>query len=189
MAPPRSRRQPAAVRRDQILDAAEAVMLRDGLHQATIADIAETAALGKGTVYLQFESKQDLVAGLRLRYIERIEREVRAQIDEGGSTVEKLSTFVRTFVDASTRDPELHHLLFQEAGVDEATAFAPLRALFAAIVGDADLQTADRELVIDFALGGVHAGAIAVAHMPKNRRGRAITQIVDLVTRTLRPGG
>ena len=185
MTPLTSRRQPAAVRREQILDAAEAVMLRDGLHRATIADIAETAALGKGTVYLQFDSKEELVAGMRLRYIERIETEVRAKIGEGMSTMEKLSASVRAFVAASTRDPQLHHLLFQEAGVDEAAAFAPLRTLFAGILSEADLHAADRDLAIDFVLGGIHAGAIAVAHMPKNRRGRAISQIVDMVTRSL----
>jgi hypothetical protein len=75
--------------------------------------------------------------------------------------------------------------LFQEAGVDEDDAFAPLRALFAAAVtGDPSVSRA-AGLSIEFALGGIHSGAIAVAHMPKSRRGRAIDEIVDLVTRCL----
>jgi AcrR family transcriptional regulator len=181
----KARRQPAAVRREQILDAAETVMLRQGLHQATVADIADAAGLGKGTVYLQFESKQELVAGLRLRYVERLEAEVRAKIAAAETPEGRLSAFVASFIGASTRDPDLHHLLFQESGVDETEAFAPLRALFAEVAGAFD--TPSRHLAVDYALGGIHAGAIAVAHMPKNRRNRAIAEIVVLARRTLGP--
>jgi AcrR family transcriptional regulator len=179
------RRQPAEVRREQILDAAAAVMLRQGLHQATIADIADAAALGKGTVYLQFESKQELVAGLRRRYVKTIEDEVQTHVAEAATVADKLSAFVGSFVTASTRDPDLHHLLFQEAGVDEAEAFSALRAMFADVVrGDAS-TTSGADLAIDYTLAGIHAAAIAVAHMPKNRRSRAISQIVELATQTI----
>ena len=181
----KARRQPAEVRREQILDAAEAVMLRDGLRQATVADIADAATLGKGTVYLQFESKEELVAGLRRRYVERIEEEVRARVAEANDASETLGAFVASFITASTRDPDLHHMLFQEAGVDEAGAFAPLRAVFAAVVAGGGFDAPNLDLAIDFAFGGIHAGAIAIAHMPKRRRSRFIPAIVDLAIRTL----
>src|SRR5918999_5432501 len=65
------RRQPPDVRRDQILDAAEQVLVRRGLAAATMAEVAEAAAVAKGTVYLYFESKAELLAGLRARHFER----------------------------------------------------------------------------------------------------------------------
>ena len=160
-------------------------MRRDGPHEATISDIAVAAALGKGTVYLQFESKHDLVDGLRHRYIQRIEDEVRDQLAEAASTSEKLRVFVRSFIAASTRDPDLHHLLFQDAGVDEANAFAPLREIFAGIVRDGGFGASTSDLAIDYALGGIHAAAITVAHLPPRRRSRPIAETVDLVGRTL----
>ena len=179
------RRQPADVRREQILDAAEKVMLRDGLHQATMAEIADVAGLGKGTIYLQFESKQDLGAGLRRRYVERIEQEVRSAVAAPATTAEKLTAFVRSFVSASTRNPELHHVLFQEAGVDEADAFAPLRALFAEVITSGDVGKANREVAIDFAFGGIHSVLVGIVHTTPARRSRAISQIAELVSRTL----
>jgi AcrR family transcriptional regulator len=181
----RPRRQPAAIRRQQILDAAQWVMLRDGLHEATIADIADAADLGKGTIYLQFESKQELVAGLRHRYVERIEAEVVAHVAAAAGAADKLGAFVNSLIVASTRDPELHHLLFQETGTDEAEAFAPLRAVFAEIVQHRSGGADKTGLVADFALGGIHAGAIAVAHLPKTRRRTAIAEIVELTRRTV----
>src|SRR5215210_7257384 len=57
------RRRPPDVRREQILDAAERVLVERGLATTTMADVAGAAAVAKGTVYLYFESK----AGLRAR--------------------------------------------------------------------------------------------------------------------------
>ncbi|MDF2743659.1 MAG: TetR/AcrR family transcriptional regulator, partial [Actinomycetia bacterium] len=65
------RRQPPDVRREQILDAAERVLVGRGLAATTMADVAEAAAVAKGTVYLYFESRAELLAGLRARYFER----------------------------------------------------------------------------------------------------------------------
>lgn len=47
-------------RRSQIVDAAEKVIFSNGLEQATMEEIAETAELSKGTLYLYFKNKQEL---------------------------------------------------------------------------------------------------------------------------------
>ena len=160
-------------------------MLQQGLHRSTVADVAEAAGLGKGTVYLHFDSKQDLADGLRRRYVEQIESEVRTKVGAAASAPEKLRAAVRSFAVASIRRHDLHHLLFQEAGVDEAQAFAPIRAVFAEVINADDFDLPNRELAIDYVLGGVHAALIAIAHSPAARRGRATSQIADLVVRTL----
>jgi AcrR family transcriptional regulator len=170
------------VRREQILDAAEVTMLRNGMHNTTISEVAEAAGLGKGTIYLQFQSKNDLAGGLRQRYVERIAEEVRLAVNQHTTADEKLRAFVRTFITASIRRTDLHHLLFQDAGVDESDAFAPLRELFTEVAGAFPTANA---LAIDFALGGIHAAMTTVAHVSPARRNRTITQIADLVSRTL----
>ena len=43
------------------------MLVERGLAAATMADVAEAAAVAKGTVYLYFESKAELLAGLRAR--------------------------------------------------------------------------------------------------------------------------
>ena len=43
-----------------ILEAARAVFARKGFHDATVDEIAETAGVAKGTVYLYYPSKRDI---------------------------------------------------------------------------------------------------------------------------------
>jgi AcrR family transcriptional regulator len=53
-----------AARREQILAAALTCFSRDGFHQTTMADIVRESGLSQGTLYLYFESKDDLIAAI-----------------------------------------------------------------------------------------------------------------------------
>jgi TetR/AcrR family fatty acid metabolism transcriptional regulator len=57
-------------RADLILLAAEAVFMEKGYHDASMDDIAARVGVAKGTVYLHFPSKQDLVFALFEREME-----------------------------------------------------------------------------------------------------------------------
>lgn len=57
------------------MDAATAVFSRKGFHSSTIDMIAEAAGIGKGTVYLYFSSKEEILRELVFRAME-------AQIEE-----------------------------------------------------------------------------------------------------------
>lgn len=48
-------------RRNDIIDAAEAVFFEKGIETATMDDVANAAELSKGTLYLYFNSKDDLL--------------------------------------------------------------------------------------------------------------------------------
>ena len=54
-------------RREEILDAAQRVFVEKGLTIATVDDIVTAAELSKGTLYLYFESKEDIYLALMLR--------------------------------------------------------------------------------------------------------------------------
>lgn len=56
--------------RQVILDAAEARLWRYGLKKTTIDEIASDAGIGKGTVYLYFDSKETIAAALMAKYKE-----------------------------------------------------------------------------------------------------------------------
>lgn len=51
-------------RRDHILDAARACFGRQGFHRTTVQDICREAALSPGAIYVYFDSKEALIAGL-----------------------------------------------------------------------------------------------------------------------------
>jgi AcrR family transcriptional regulator len=56
-------------RRHAILDAAEKLFLRHPDRMASVAEVAEAARLAKGTVYLYFPSKEEMLLALHERHV------------------------------------------------------------------------------------------------------------------------
>lgn len=59
------------IKRDEILDAAETLLLRDGYDNTTMAAIAHSARVANNSVYWYFPSKDDLLAAVLRRRQER----------------------------------------------------------------------------------------------------------------------
>ena len=64
--------QQIEIRRQRILDAALEVFSEKGFHQATVAEVAEKAHVGKGTVYLYFEGKEALLVSIFDTLVDRV---------------------------------------------------------------------------------------------------------------------
>ena len=60
-------RDAQAVRREQILDAAEACFVRNGFHRTTMTDLAREAAMSPGNFYRYFAAKEDIVLAMAER--------------------------------------------------------------------------------------------------------------------------
>lgn len=71
------------LRREAILDAAEQLWLAQPERMSNVADIASTAGLAKGTVYLYFRSKEELFLAIHERHVAEFFNRVieRAQQD------------------------------------------------------------------------------------------------------------
>jgi AcrR family transcriptional regulator len=82
---------PPARTRDRLLDAAGAVVMRDGAQALTLDAVAHEAEVSKGGLLYHFKSKRDLVEGL----IERWLAEFQKEMDEADPA------FVRGYVKAS----------------------------------------------------------------------------------------
>jgi AcrR family transcriptional regulator len=59
-----------AQRRREILDAARQVFFEHGFHHPTVDDVATRAEVSKGTIYLYFKSKEEILAHLLLEGLE-----------------------------------------------------------------------------------------------------------------------
>ena len=68
---------PGESRRELILDAADRLLAHFGYKKMTVEDIAKEAGIGKGTVYLHFASKEEVV----LSHVDRIVRPLFAELD------------------------------------------------------------------------------------------------------------
>jgi AcrR family transcriptional regulator len=65
------RAEDKAARRTEILDAAARLLREDPGRVANVADVARAAGVAKGTVYLYFPGKEDLLLALHERNVER----------------------------------------------------------------------------------------------------------------------
>jgi AcrR family transcriptional regulator len=76
-------------RAERILDAAADLMLRWGYDKTTVADIAREAGVAKGTIYLHWDTRDDLFAALMLREKVALSEDIRWRIaaDPEGATL------------------------------------------------------------------------------------------------------
>ncbi|MFN8090779.1 MAG: helix-turn-helix domain-containing protein [Vicinamibacteria bacterium] len=68
----------APATRDAILDAVDVLLARYGYRKMTMEDVASEAGVGKGTIYLHFPGKEELV----LSHVDRIVERVVARMGE-----------------------------------------------------------------------------------------------------------
>ena len=74
------RRADAVRNREKVIAAAEQVFAEHGI-EAGIPEIAERAGVGKGTVYRNFESKNDLIAAILARRMARFDEDILEAIE------------------------------------------------------------------------------------------------------------
>jgi AcrR family transcriptional regulator len=72
------------VRRQAILDAAEKLFVKHPARMASVSEVAETAGLAKGTVYLYFPSKEEMLLALHERHVALFFRELMRKLLEPG---------------------------------------------------------------------------------------------------------
>lgn len=72
------------VRRHAILDAAERLFLKHPGRMASVAEVAAAAGLAKGTVYLYFPSKEEMLLALHERHVAHFFAELMKKLLERG---------------------------------------------------------------------------------------------------------
>ncbi len=82
-------------REQLILQAADRLFLEKGYHDTSIDDIAAQVGISKGTVYLHFASKEDLVAALFDRGIHAMLETLNGILASPGAPREKLQSIIR----------------------------------------------------------------------------------------------
>lgn len=111
-------------RRRSLIQAAREVFFENGFHHATVDSVAERAEVSKGTVYLYFESKEALLAGLLLEGLEDLvaELEQAYSATEHVPADEQLAALAGAYLAFFRREPQYFPFLmamdrgrFQEA--------------------------------------------------------------------------
>ena len=191
-----TRRQPPATRRKAILDAAASLLVANGLAGTSVDAVAQRAGIAKGTVYLYFESRSDLLAALRSRYAEGLAGRARSILEHAdpadpGSvtdTFERLAAELLDYVHANQR---LYHVLFHEAPGHQEQAREPLRHLVAGLLSQAMDQGAltptDADVLAGFRLDGLHGAMLPLAHHDQPRVPASVGEILRRLLAPARP--
>ncbi|HKO62353.1 MAG TPA: TetR/AcrR family transcriptional regulator [Pyrinomonadaceae bacterium] len=95
--PKRAARDPATIK-DSILDATDRLLARYGYRKMTVEDIALEAGIGKGTIYLHFSSKEDVVLSHIDRIVARLEDRLREIADTDTTATIRLRSMLITRV-------------------------------------------------------------------------------------------
>jgi AcrR family transcriptional regulator len=98
----RIERRDAAANRTLILETAESLFARHGVANVNMADIAQAAGVGKGTLYRRFANKAELALALLDTQMREFQEatlgRMRLQIEQGMSRLEQLDQFLDSLV-------------------------------------------------------------------------------------------
>jgi AcrR family transcriptional regulator len=106
--------------RQKILDAAEREIGRKGFAEASISTITAEAAVGQGTFYLYFRSKEDVLRELVLRMGRRLRRHLTLAIADAPSRLEAERRGLRAFLEFVRANPDLYRVVAESQFVDPA---------------------------------------------------------------------
>ena len=143
-------------RQHKILLAAERLVAHYGVAKTTISDIAREARIGVGTVYLEFTSKDAIVARLASERHERILNAMRDASQSQGSCHERframMTARVRAFIEVADHGAHASDLIHCscEAVQNEFEAF----------------KAAQRQVIAEFLSGSSMSGDFAI-HDPE----------------------
>lgn len=101
-------------RREHILDAAERCFARAGFHRTTMQDICKEAAVSPGALYVYFENKEALIAGI----CERERAEFAERLAQLADAPDFLGALERLGNQYFAEEPAYKRLLCVEIGVE-----------------------------------------------------------------------
>ncbi len=92
------RQEQALLTRQKLLDTAENMLKSNGFNALSVDDITKMAGVAKGTFYVYFKHKEDIVAEICRGYFKQIENQINEM--SGKNLIEKLSLYFDNFMKA-----------------------------------------------------------------------------------------
>ncbi|MTV26495.1 TetR/AcrR family transcriptional regulator [Nitriliruptoraceae bacterium ZYF776] len=110
-----------AARRDELLDAADRAIRRDG-PEVSMEQLAAEAGITKPVLYRHFGDRGGLLDAVATRHARRLTDELRTSMAEQRHPRERIRTVVATYLAFLDRDPELHRFVTRVAPAERPAA-------------------------------------------------------------------
>ena len=190
----RPRTKPPQQRRDELMDAAQRLFLKQGVASTTIDQITSSADIAKGTFYLHFSSKDDLLVALGEQFANRHLGRITAAIARKprADWIAKLATWAEASVTFYLDSIRLHDMLFYESrsptrkGLVENVAIDHLTVLLEAGAVAGAWSIDDARVTAVFLFSGMHA-IVDDAYLKQSRisRSRLIRRLQQICFRAV----
>ncbi|WP_188196567.1 TetR/AcrR family transcriptional regulator [Nonomuraea sp. SYSU D8015] len=167
-------------RRGDLLDAAERLVLADGVDTLKIDDVVVGAGVAKGTFYLHFASKDDLIAALRDRYVERFVAHQR-QAADAKAGLARVEAWLLAGITAYLSDTRLHDVLFRHGSRTSHKPGPNLAVDALKRLLEDETTVPDPEATAIVLYHAMHGSADHILHVPEDRR-----RLLDEVARLCR---
>ncbi|MBQ7450830.1 TetR/AcrR family transcriptional regulator [bacterium] len=92
------RQENALKTRQKLIDTAESLLKKNGFNALCVEDITNATGVAKGTFYVYFKHKEDIVAEICRGYFKEIETQINKM--SGSDLIEKLSLYFDNFMKA-----------------------------------------------------------------------------------------
>ncbi|SRR5712692_8113949 len=191
--------------RQQILDAARELLVRDGYEKLSMRRVAQRIDYSPTAIYLHFKDKQELVSSLCDETFARLVRELETLPDEFPDPLARLRKGMERYISFGLKHPDHYLPTFvlplpadldperKEAATSQESngmrAFACLRACIADGVKARKLRKVDPDVAARAAWAGLHGiTSLLIVHdtFPWGDKKAVITATVDTLIEGLR---
>jgi AcrR family transcriptional regulator len=109
------------------LDAAESVLVDRGMSAFTVDEVTARAEVAKGTFYLYFQSKDDVLSALRDRFVDGLMASQNTELDKlpEGDWLSRLELWMESSIRGYLDQVALHDALFMHASTEFRGAVHP----------------------------------------------------------------
>lgn len=141
-------------RRREILSAATRVFSRRGYAATRIEDVALEAGVAKGTVYIYFESRDEILRAAFEAFEEELLAGVRAVLKRDDPALQRLQAVIRTVLSSMEAEPELARVVLDfwaagtfggKTGIDFGRIYAEYREILGALLEEAGREGTVRQ--------------------------------------------
>jgi AcrR family transcriptional regulator len=179
-----------------ILEAARKVFAKKGFHDATVDDIANAAGVAKGTLYLYYQSKQELYFAALKFGIAQMYSALAEEVRQVSTTEEKLRALIATKLAYFEQNRDFFKIYYFELGkipTHPATMDSEFKALYLdqarlveSILKEGSRKKAIRNLRTDqaaFAISDIIRGVVTqrVLGWTKSKISQDVEFIFDLI--------
>lgn len=183
-------RETPDVRRRQLLDAAQDLIMAHGPDALTMAAVAERAGVGKGTVYLYFDAKATLIEAMQARYWDGLLHVAQTSLErETESWLDRLDQMLDDLFAFGVHEDALFHRLFPSIPTVDIAPLQELASTFAEVLDQGqragEFRLLDTEMTADVLVSAYHGVAPRIIHAAPGRRRREADLLKRLFHRLL----